>query len=339
MAEYAYNRIGRDIREGRVRNLVMLYGKESYLIDWALGLLIGEYINPAVKALDYTHIEAGDVVCADIETACEMLPVMSEKKVVSVRFGEEKSKVKEAELIDYIGNLPESSLLILCFYKEKISAGLEKAAKNAIIYEFAPFNKTKDEKTLLSFIAKEARTWNKTISPSVARELVIASGYLQKDSEYTLYNLKNDMIKLCAHAAGDQIESEDVEAVTSGNIEKDVFKMVDCICRNRKDEALKLLHNLLTSGTSPFHVTSLIISQFETILSVKELKDMGYNLTQIKNALKIHEFRVKIAMGLSGRYSQNSLKKILVAAYSIENDIKTGNLDSKMALELFIAGI
>lgn len=42
-----------------------------------------------------------------------------------------------------------------------------------------------------------------------------------------------------------------------------------------------------------FKLLGLICSQYETILSVHEMRSDGMNLAQMKAALGIHEFRIK----------------------------------------------
>lgn len=335
MSEHAFRTIGRDIKENRIKNPVVLFGREGYLIDWAHKLISDRFINPAVRAIDYTFIEASDASFADVVNACEMLPVMSEKKVVAVRFASDKSKIRESELKSYVSDIPDSTLLILCVYQDRLSKTMAETANRGSVYDFSAL----DERTLSSFIVKELRNAGKTARNSVIREFINCSGYFQKESDYTLYNVKNDILKLCAHCEGEEILREDVEAAVSGNIEKNIFEMTDCICRNRKDEALRLLHNLLSSGESGLNIAGMIIAQYEIILSVKELRDRACNLEQIKKTLKIHEYRIKKSMALTGRYSVEELRNILMKAYSIDNDIKTGNLDEKTALEVFICEV
>lgn len=335
MSEHAFRTIGRDIKENRIGNLAVLFGRESYLIDWAHQLLIDRFINPACRAIDYTFIEAADSSFSDVVNACEMLPVMSEKKVVTVRFTSDKSKIRESELKSYVSDIPDSTLLILCIYQKSLSKTMTEIAKQGSLYDFSSL----DERTLSSFIVKELRNAGKTARNDVIREFIHCSGYFQKESEYTLYNVKNDIIKLCAHCEDEEILREDVEAVVSGNTEINIFEMVECICRNRKDEALRLLHNLLSSGEQGLNIAGMIIAQYEIILSVKELRDRACNLEQIKKTLKIHEYRIRKSMALTGRYSVLELKNILMKAYSIDNDIKTGNLDERTALEVFICEV
>lgn len=333
--EHAFKTIGRDIKEAKIRSLAVLFGKEFYLIDWAHELLVNTYVNPVVKTMDYSLIDASQATIDDVINACETLPMMSEKKVVSVKFTADKSKIKESALISYMKDIPSSTLLILCVYSEKISKNLSDAGKSGMVYDFT----TLDEKTLSAFIAKEMKMAGKAAKPYVVKEFIHTSGYYQKDSDYTIYNLKNDILKLSAHCRGNEITTEDVEAVTSGNMEKNIFEMVECVCRNRKDEAYRLLHNLLVAGEKPLNIAGMLISQFEILLSIKELRDRAYNASQIQKALKIHEYRLKKAMPLIGRYSVKELKGILLRAYSIDNEIKTGELSGELALEMFIAEI
>lgn len=335
MAEHAFKIIGRDIKENRIGSTVLMYGRENYLIDWAAGLLKERFVNPAVEAIDFTQIEAAEADISDVEGACEMLPLMSERKMVVVRFSDVKSKIKDSELKEYMKNVPATTLLVICRYQESVPKAVLDAAENAVVYDFGIL----DERSLTAFIAKEFRLAGKAASAPVIRQFIQESGYYHKDSEYTLYNLKNDIVKLCAHCMSDQVTSEDVEAVTSGNMEKNIFAMVDSICRNRKDEALRLLHNLMSGGVSAMSISGMIVSQYEIILSVKELREQGFNTEQIRKTLKIHEYRVKKAMPLAGRYSADELKNILIKAYSIDNDIKSGTLDDITALEVFISEV
>lgn len=113
--------------------------------------------------------------------------------------------------------------------------------------------------------------------------------------------------------------------------------MLDAIGRNRKDEAFRLLHNLLDAGTSVFNLLRLITDQLELILSVKEMKDEGMTLANIQKLLGVHQFRVKKAMAVTGQYSMEDLRRALSAAYEVDENIKTGLFEGDLALEYFIA--
>ena len=115
--------------------------------------------------------------------------------------------------------------------------------------------------------------------------------------------------------------------------------MLDAVSRNRKDEAYRLLHNLMVSGEGVFRLLALISSQLELILEVKEMREAGMGLSQMQKQLGIHEFRIKKAMSVTEKYSTDRLKHVLSGAYAIDGNIKSGLLEPGLALELFIAEI
>ena len=243
-------------------------------------------------------------------------------------------------LTEYLPDVPEGSLLIMTAAEDEDTNPKNKirtvAAKCGRVYDFLqPLN----DKLLRSFIEKRFRSAGKVHRTSVTDTIINASGYGNKAIEYNLYNLENDLKKIIAHSCGGEITDADVMSVLSVSPENNVFAMLDAIGRNRKDEAFRLLHNLLVSGTPEFGLVKMITSQIELILSVKELKEEGNSLAAIQKKLGVHQFRVKKAMALTGRYSSAHLKKILSSAYDIDENIKSGLFDSTLALEFFIANI
>ncbi len=335
MSEHAYKKITRDIKEDRIGSVVLLYGKEQYLVNWAENLLVSTYVNPDTMQMDYTVFDAASSELYEITNACETIAMLSEKRVVAVNFGL-KSRLKAEDILNEISDLPSETLLILTFEKENLEKEVFDAAKGkATLYDFTSL----DNSLFRSFIGKRLRTAGKTISNAALKEFVEISGYFQKGSDYTLYSLENDLKKIIAHCSGDEISREEISELTDGNIEKDIFKLVDAISRNRKDEAYRMLHNLLSAGEEISKILYMIVSQLEIILSVKELREKSMTASQIHNATRIHEYRIKKAIPVADRYSIKKLKHILINAYEIDNNYKSGLIDGRLAIELFIAEI
>ena len=61
--------------------------------------------------------------------------------------------------------------------------------------------------------------------------------------------------------------------------------------------------------------------------------------TSLCDPLKCHEYRIKKAASFAGRMSEDAIRTILIYAYEIAINIKTGLMDSNMALEYFVAEI
>lgn len=333
--EHAFSAIGRDIKEGGLSNPLLLCGEESYLVNWALNLIISTFANPASQVLDVTMLDGKESKWEEIMSQCDTWPLMSCKRVVAVRdFFPENTEVLEDLL-----HLPDHVILIFLMdgppdksKKNGLAAMVEKAGK---IYDFTRLSDTQ----LKGFITKRLKASKVAIKPAVMAKIIGGSGYDQKESTYDLYQLENDLKKMMAHSDGMELDGEDVRACMTENLETNIFAMLDAIGKNRKDEAFQLLHDMIKTGENPYRMLSSIATQIELMLCVKELRMEGRGPAEIKGELKVHELRIKKALAFSEKFSVNELKKILLSVYRIDKQIKTGLLETELALELMIAQI
>ena len=71
-----------------------------------------------------------------------------------------------------------------------------------------------------------------------------------------------------------------------------------------------------------------------TVGFCKWLNEKGYSISQMAKKTGINEFRFKRAFNAAGRYSKRRIGKILTELYNTDRDIKSGNIDKDVALEL-----
>lgn len=346
--EHAFQKIGKDLKADAIPGVVLLCGEEQYLVHWAAEQLIKKYVNKACESLDLTRLDPDGLTVDKIKESCETLSMMSARRVVflpefppaSGNSLKGFSQADEKELLEYIKEVPDTCLLLITAgapdEKNKKKSKLHTAVgKAGAVYDFGPLTGAQ----LKSFVVKRLKASGKICRNSVIDMLIADSGYGNKEIDYNLYNLENDIKKVIAHSDGEEIVSSDVALTISTNLETNVFAMLDAISRNRKDEAYRLLHNLLVSGEGVYRLLALISSQLELILEVKEMREEGLKPPQMQKILGVHEFRIKKAMSVTEKYSREGLKRILSKAYEIDGNIKNGLLEQTLALELFIAEI
>ena len=334
--EHAFVTIGRDVKEGGIPNLLLLCGEETYLIKWALDLLVSKNVEPAAKSMDFTLLDGKEHNFADILAQCETLPMLSQRRVIAVS---EFNPPQPKELMDEFLHLPSHTLLIFLqegpWDRTKKSSLASLVAATGRVYEFTPL----EESQLKAFVQKRLKAAGLSMKPSVLSHFIATSGYGERESTYNLYQLENDLTKMIAHSTGEEVTLADVAACLSETLDNNTFAMLDAIGKNRKDEAFRLLHDMLRSGENPYRLLSTIASQMELMLCVKEMRQEGRSPVEIKGELNVHELRIKKAMAFSEKFSVPELKKILMNIYRVDNQIKGGILDSDMALEMMIAAI
>lgn len=344
--EHAFITIEKDLKSGKIPQLVLLCGKEDYLIQWYAETLIRNYTNEACRQLDLVTLERESLSASAVMENLETISLMSERKVVYLpdflpAAGKTMKGFPESELkkfLEYLPQIPKESMLLIAVseqdeektQKNKVRSAIEKYGK---VYDFQPLQ----DQQLRGFIAKRFRLAGKNCPPAVISLIMSESGYGNKAIDYSLYHLENDLKKIIACSEGNEVMASDVGEVLSTNPENNVFAMLDAISRNRKDEAFRLLQNLLNSGTPVYNLLRLITGQLELILSVKELKEARESLPAMQKRLKVHQYRIKKAMMVTGQYSVDHLKRMLAAAYEVDEMIKTGLMEASLALEYLIA--
>lgn len=354
--EHAFKALGKDIKEGKIPRLVLLCGQEEYLIHWYQDILVNRYVSEACKPFDLT-ILAGEVLSLEqIVENLETISLMSERKVVVLPdFAPAAgmslkgfSDTDVNDLITYFQQIPEGSLLLITaadpkdaktarekdkFRKCKVRKAIE---KYGAVYDFEPLQ----GRDLRAFIEKRFQNAGKRYERSLVELLIVESGYENNAVDYSIYNLENDLQKIIAHSGvNPAITAADIKGVLATNPENDIYAMLDAIGRKRKDEAFRLLHNLLQAKMPVFKLLGSITSQLELILNIKELREKGLSKNEIQKELGIHMFRVEKAMAVTNLYSLEDLKRVLAAAYEVDGNIKSGLFEGTLALEFFIAGI
>ena len=342
--QHAYKKIEQDLKNEEIKNVLLLYGKEQYLVKWSVDIILKKYINDECRAFDFFEIDPETATFSGIIESCETLSMFSAKRVVYlpdfpiISGGKLKSlpDADEKLLAEYIKEIPDTCLLVITAETaDKRKKLYKEIASRGGVYDFEPL----DERSLKNFIEKRFTLLGKKIKVSVLDEIIRLSGYFHKEAGFTLYNLENEVKKIAAHTDGDAILLPDVLEVIAGDIETNIFAMIDAAARNNKDEAFRLLYNLIGSGGNVFQILALLVSQFELILEVKEMREEGKLLAEMQSVLNIHEFRIKKAASVSGAYSADKLRDILQKVYQVEKNIKTGLMDQVLALEVLISEV
>ena len=93
---------------------------------------------------------------------------------------------------------------------------------------------------------------------------------------------------------------------------------------------------MLKINEEPLKIIIILAGQFRIMYQSKQLLKKGYTEKDIASILKIHPYRVKLAIQNARNYDSHILLKYLNDLADIDIGIKTGILNKDLALELFI---
>lgn len=354
--EHDYKKLERDLADGVMddKRVVMLYGREDYLVRSYEKRLIELYVQPAASGLDYVKLDGEMTSVDDIISHVDTLPMMSQKRVVTIynypatMASSQRKYVQESgessfndadtkKLTEYLDIIPHTSLLI--FAGDSVDTRKALCKKISKIGKSYNFEKL-DRKDLSGFIKKRFKGEKKIADDSIIREIINTTGYFDRDSDYSLNSIVNDVVKISSFSQKQIITQADVSNVLSTSLETDAFALLDSLSGGNKGDAMLLVNNIMGNGESGFKLLGLIISQFELMLGIKEYSARKMGKKEIMNEMGIKsEFRYnKVSRYLTG-YTVDKLENTLRNLYDVEKNIKTGIYNEKLAMTMFVAGM
>lgn len=317
--------INEHIKTGKLKKAYLLYGEESYLKKQYRDKL-KKALLPENDTVNYAYYEGKKTEPEQLIDLAETLPFFAERRLIVVEnSGFFKNTVPK--FADYIKTMPDTACFLFVEDEVDKRGKMFKAVKDiGYISEMG----RQDEKTLLYWIAGQIKREGKQIKESAARYLVSRAG---TDMEL----LEKELEKLFAYTLGrTEITLEDIEAVCTTQISNKIFDMVEAVALKQQKKALDYYYDLLALKEPPMRILYLLARQFRLLLEVKELMKQGYDKSQIAKTAKLHPFVAGKYMRQCRDFSKGQLRSIMEEAAVYEELVKTGRLNDRMSVELFI---
>lgn len=317
--------IDEDIKSGSFQSVYLLYGEESYL-KRQYGQKLRQTLVKSDDTMNASYYEGKNVNPGEMIDLAETLPFFAERRLIFV----ENSGVFKAsceELADYMKHIAKTTCFVFVEDEVDKRSKMYKAVRNAgRVVEFP----RQGQEILTRWILSRLKRENKKITQPVLQLFLEKTG---DDMEY----IDRELEKLfCYTLEREVISEEDVEAVCVGQTTGKIFEMVDKIAEKKQKQALELYYDLLALKEPPMRILFLIARQFQILLQVKDLKRQGYDNKFIASKAKIPEFAVRKNAAQAGRFKTDQLKEAVADCVQTEEDVKTGILNDRMAVELLI---
>lgn len=234
----------------------------------------------------------------------------------------------EKALAEYIGQMPESTVLILI-----VEEALDKAnplVKAAEQHGKATLSTQPQGAQLERWITARARTLDVKIAPE-------ATALLANFIGNQLRLLANELQKLATYVGpGGTITVQEVRTLSAQVQEARIFDLTDALAQKNRKQALNILHDLLADGEAPLKLIGLITSQVRTLLLVKELAQKGMRGGQVASTLGIAPFVAEKALRQVHNFSTAQLEHTYRQLLDTDAALKRSRLEPEMALDLLV---
>lgn len=303
----------------------LLYGSEDYLKrqfrDKLKAAIVAEDDN-----MNFTLFEGRQADTAGIVETAATMPFFADRRLIVI---EDSQLFKSADdgIVELVRNMPETTVMVFVESDVDKRSRLYKAVKETgYICELKEQSDNDIMRWVLSILKREGRR----MSPQTMQLFLTMTG---SSMEY----ISRELEKLICYTIGrEEISSGDVEAVCVQQTTNRIFDMITSISRKDQKKALELYYDLLTLKEPPMRILYLISRNFNQLLMVKELTAGGSSSAVIAEKMGIAGFLVGKLGAQAKLFKTSTLRSAIEECVSLEEAVKTGQLDDRLAVELLI---
>lgn len=319
-------------------SIYLLHGNDEFAIrsflDEKLKARLGESSD---TTMDITTLDGRSKSLEAIQAETHTVPFLAKRRMVVLThpLTLAKGKTKQGKFLELLESVPPSTALVLLEDKLlKKSHWLLNWAEAHPTQAWAKTFPLPTGAAMTRWILDQARGMGGDFDNQAAQLL---ASYIDEDPRLA----KSEINKLLTYVDFSRaVKEEDVRNLVSDVRQGDIFAMVDAIGYGDGEKALGMMRRLLEEGDA-LPLFGMIIRQFRLLIQVRELLDEnpGMSSDDMAAEMGVHPFPIKKITPQAKLFTLPQLKKIYHQLSDVDQAIKTGQLDSKLALDLLIASL
>lgn len=228
---------------------------------------------------------------------------------------------------------------------------LKHPEQSTVMVIFAPYDKLDSRKKITKALKKVAVTieignLRENEIKQLVTDKVTGTGFkinrdaLDRMVELTggkLTTMMSDLPKLILYNNDTKvIDLDSVNGLVSKSMEQNVFDLVNSVLQKNPKQSMDIYHQLLLENDEPIRINAVLIQQFRLLLQVMILQKHGYSQGNLASTLKVHPYRVKLAMQTIKKFSYNQLREAYIGLVDTERQMKSTRRSPELLFELFV---
>ncbi|MCM6797638.1 DNA polymerase III subunit delta [Levilactobacillus brevis] len=264
-------------------------------------------------------------------------PFFGERRVVCIdnpQFltGETKKQKVEHD-IDSLQKYLESPMpsTVLVFFapydkldaRKKVTKQLKKVATMVEINQFS-------ERDVRQFVTDQLKQDGYTMEPAALNDLI-----QRTDADLTL--IMSELPKLELYTLPEKtITQAAVSGLVTQTLTQNVFDLVNRVLAKNTAGAVTLYRELLQAKEEPLKINAILQGQFRLLIQTKVLAKQGYSQGKLASILKVHPYRIKLALQTHRRFQLTDLNRAYLGLFRVEKQMKSTTMDPELLFSLFM---
>jgi DNA polymerase-3 subunit delta len=266
MPTISRDELRKQIKQGEIKPLYLLYGAEDYLRELAARAIADAALkDSALREFNDAVFSLANTDVQQALSVAEQLPMMSARRVVRVTDFARLREADEGALVRYLARPSETSVVIFVAdeldKRRKLSKTLLDACASV---EFAPLT----DAELATWARARLRELKADADERTLRQIIGLAGPSARRVAIELEKLATAAL---ASPLPGRITMEMVDALVGRSRESSNFELTDYLINRQPKRALETLNRLLDDGAEPLMLVGLLASNYRRLLLAKEL--------------------------------------------------------------------
>lgn len=303
---------------------LLLHGEERFLIDEAARSILDGWRGELVSDFGFETLEGAGLASARLQDSILQAPFLDPYRVVHVR----ALPANRAEsLASALTEIPPTTRLLITVAGRLVSTHKLAKAVAAAGGAVEEMQRLKG-RALSEWTAKRAVEHG--LTPAIAAQVVRVT-----PADLTI--IDSELRKLAAYrASGSKLTPEAVTELLAGGREAEIFKLTDNLLPRPTAEALKIARDLTRGGLQPTSVAYRMARHVALVLEVRARRDRGETLAQVQDQMSEHRFVVQKAYDAAQQADPERLEAALRAIRDYEWEVKSGQIDAELGLDVLL---
>ncbi len=325
------------IRKEKLAPCYLVLGTEKFLQDQVRTEILKKIKIDGEDDLNFLSFDMENSSIDEVIAEAETLPFFGDQRLVFVENPYFLTGEKGTNGID------QNTDLLVNYLKEPL--------ETTVLVIFAPYEKLDERKKVTKQLKKTAITIDvKQLDEKAVRQYLLntlenseikmdrqAIDLFLRLTDLDLSKMMRELQKILLYGQEQEVITvKEIEQLVPKTLEHNLFDMTQYILSGRTEQALRLFQDLVTQGEETIKINAILLSQIRLFLQTKFLIKIGYQQANIAETLKIHPYRVKLAMQEVRKFDEQTLRRLFDELVEMDYEIKSGKIEKELSFQLFV---
>ncbi|MDO8535910.1 MAG: DNA polymerase III subunit delta [Candidatus Omnitrophota bacterium] len=307
-------------------SVFLFVGREKYLKERAINELRSRSLDSSSGELDYKVLYGADTTADEIINSSTTIPFFSSKRLIVIKDFDKLSKEDTSKVITYIKNPSQHTCLIIDSDGSSILKDEPSITRYAKVLKFAPLS----DNELSVWIRKYLSIQDKTIEDD-------ALDMLKESKGSDLLNLSRELDKLITFInKRKSVSCDDVGNLVGKSVVASAFDIASAIGDKNAAKAIKIAHELISSGKKPYEIIGILSWFFKRALKAKLLLDAGDSESLVEQKLRINKRSAEEFFTHVHSFSAKSMESKLRVLLDADLGIKRPRYSTSLTMEFAV---